>query len=305
LIEILPYFKALSDETRLRLIAIMLNHELNVNELVATLAMGQSRVSRHLKILADSGLLSSRRDGLRVFYSAAQEGPGRQILEALEPLLGREPQFELDTVRAEEVIAERTRATQRFFEDIAGDWDKLKRKVLAGFDLSSRVAQRMPRGKVAVDLGCGTGDLLETLLERAGEVIGVDSSSRMLDLARQRFASDGAAVSLRIGELEHLPLADGEADFAVASMALHHLSRPFEGIEEAHRVLSRGGRFMIVDFEKHTNETMRKEYGDQWLGFSEEELGGWLEQAGFSLDESSAFPVAAGLTIRLVTGAKS
>ena len=304
MLQALPYFKALADETRLRLVRIMMDHELNVNELVAILAMGQSRVSRHLKILADTGLLSSRRDGLRVFYSVAPEGPGRLVLDSLRPLLSNEPVFDLDAARAEEIIAERARATRRFFEDIAGDWDRLKQKVLAGFDLSALVAERMPPGRVFTDLGCGTGDLLAALLEKAGEVIGVDSSSRMLDLARRRFASDGKTVSLRIGELEHLPLRDGEADLAVASMTLHHLSRPFRGIEEAHRVLSPGGRFLILDFEKHTNEAMRSEYGDQWLGFSEEELLNWLVRAGFDIEENSLFPVGAGLTIRMVSGVK-
>ncbi len=302
--QALPYFKALADETRLRLIRIMMDHELNVNELVAVLGLAQSRVSRHLKILSDCGLLSFRRDGLRVFYAAVTDGPGQSVLRAVGPILENDPAFESDTLRAEEVIAERTKATRQFFEDIAGDWDRLKKKVLAGFDLSSRVAERMRPGKIAVDLGCGTGDLLETLLEKAGAVIGVDSSSRMLELARQRFARNGGSVSLRIGELEHLPLADGEADFAVASMALHHLSRPLKGIEEARRVLSPGGLLMVVDFEKHTNESMRKEYGDQWLGFSEEELSGWLGQAGFRIEESAAYPAGAGLTIRMVSAAR-
>ncbi len=302
--EILPCFKALSDETRLRLIWITLDHELNVKELMAVLSMGQSRVSRHLKILTESGLLSSRRDGLRVFYSAVEQGPGRRVLDAVGPLLEGDDTFRRDSFRAEEIIAERAMATRRFFEDIAGDWDRLKQKVLAGFDLSSLVARGMKPGRVAVDLGCGTGDLLETLLEKADQVIGVDSSSRMLELARNRFASNGKPVSLRIGELEHLPLRDGEADFAVASMALHHLSRPQEGIAEAFRVLSPGGRLMIIDFEKHANEAMRSEYGDQWLGFSEEELSGWLNRAGFELVESSEYPVGAGLTIRMVCAVK-
>ena len=302
--EILPSFKALADETRLRLIRIGLDHELNVKELMAVLGMGQSRVSRHLKILTESGLLSSRRDGLRVFYSAAEQGPGRRVLEAISPLLAGEELFERDQLRAGEVISERASATRRFFEYIAGDWDRLKQKVLNGFDLQGLVARQMKPGRVAVDLGCGTGDLLETLLEKSREVIGVDSSAKMLDLARERYGSNGRSVSLRIGELEHLPLRDGEADFAVASMALHHLSRPGEGIEEAFRVLSPGGRLIIIDFDKHTNETMRHEYGDQWLGFSGEELAGWLDRAGFRIEESSEYPVGAGLTIRMVCAVK-
>jgi ArsR family transcriptional regulator len=291
----LPLFKALSDETRLRLVRVLAAHELNVNELVWVLEMGQSRISRHLKILAQSGLLTSRRDGLKVFYSAVDQGPGRAVIDLLDRLnedrLGPGgTRFEADEGRAREAIEERGRAARRFFDRVAGDWEGLQKELLGGLDLTAELAARTPECRVAVDLGCGNGALLEAMEDRAQLLIGVDSSPKMIELAGQRLAGLGSRASLRIGRMEHLPLRDGEADYAVTSMALHHLARPLQGIQEAFRVLSPGGRLLMVDFEKHRTEEMRDRYGDHWLGFSLQELIGWASAAGFEVGEVIRLP---------------
>lgn len=285
--------------------AVLLHHELNVNELVTVMDMGQSRISRHLKILSEAGLLASRRDGLRVFYSAREDGPGAEMLQALSPLLADEPAFEDDLVRAARTIDQRTQDTQRFFNSIAAEWDHLRGEVLGGIDLAGEVAGQMAGQQVAVDLGCGTGQMLPALLQKAEQVIGVDSSPKMLEQARQRFASDGRRVSLRIGELEHLPLRDGEADFAMACLALHHLARPQDGLSEAHRVLQAGGRLVVVEFEQHHNEQMRTRYGDHWLGFAPQRLAGWLEQTGFTLQKTKRLPAKQGLAVQIITASKN
>ncbi len=302
--EVLTYLKALADETRLRLMNVLSRHELSVNELVDILAMGQPRVSRHLKIMTEAGLLAKRRDGVRVYYSVAKAGRGRGFIEAVASFVDEEDVFVADLDRAEAAVAERTLATQRFFDAHAGDWDRLRTEVLGDFELAAAVSARMPDCGVAVDLGCGDGHLLPALLERAEGVIGVDSSAKMLELARRRFIGDGGRVSLRIGRLEHLPLADGEADFAVTTMVLHHLSQPLAGIKEARRALKTGGLLMVVDFDKHTNERMRVKYGDMWLGFSREEIETWLEEAGFRVRDVERFSVNEGLTVQMVMADK-
>ena len=235
------YFKALSDETRLRLAHVLGRYELSVNELVSLLEMGQSRVSRHLKILTEAGLLQSRRDGLWVFYSAVNEGEGHAFLKAAEPFVTAEARMRADLDMAARILEDRALKTRQFFNAIADHWDTLSREVLGGFDLAGAVRDAMPPDcGVAVDLGCGTGLVLERMRERARKVIGVDGSPRMLELARRRFIPEGSAeawsdggapfpaagadipagspalapLSLRIGELDHLPLRDGEADFA-------------------------------------------------------------------------------------------
>lgn len=288
----LAWFKALADETRLRLVRILSRQELAVAEIVAVLGMGQSRVSRHLGILVGCGLLASRRDGAWTFYRAATTGPAADFLERVAPCLeqGGPPE---DFTAVEAVLRERRSETRRLFNAIAPDWGRLRREILGECDPAALVREVMPQVGTAVDLGCGPGDLLPSLAERAAAVIGVDSSPSMLALAERRSA--GLAVSVRMGELEHLPMADGEADFAVLCLSLHHLADPQAALAEARRVLTPQGRLVIIDFTPHGDETMRRRFGDRWLGFSREQLSAWLDRSGFTLTDWSAYPVNKGL----------
>ncbi len=301
---LLHALKALADETRLRLINMLLLYELNVGELVQILDMGQPRISRHLKILSEAGLVRWRRDGLWVFYEAVNDGDFLSLLHAVRAHFGREAQWLADKTRAEEVVRERSRATTRFFDSIAPEYDRITQDMLGNWDIKSELSQRMPDCEVALDLGCGTGDLLGVLLGKAREVIGVDSSQNMLEIARRRYAREQERLSLRIGAIEHLPLRDSEADFVLLSMVLHHLSDPGEGLREIHRVLDRNGIFYLIDFEKHSQETMRLHYGDRWLGFEEQEMELWVEKTGFQIEARHRFPTSNGLTILLFAARK-
>lgn len=296
----LPLCKALADETRLRLVRVLYEFELNVNELVAVLGMGQSRISRHLKILADNGLVSSRRDGLWVFYTAAHDSPSMKFVETLRALFPDAEAEQSDLAAAARALEDRTKATTRFFDAISDKWDKLSREILGKLELSNEIEKRLPGCGTSVDLGCGTGRLLDVLRKKSDYVIGVDSSSKMLDTARHRISDNGTKVSLRIGALEHLPVRDTEADCAVTSLVFHHLSEPRRGVAEAARILKEGGVFIIADYVKHQRETMRSRYGDRWLGFEREEMDSWLEEYGFDVEESTEFPVNEGLLIRLL-----
>ncbi len=304
MLQSLPLLKALADETRLRLCHVLLHHELNVGELVEVFGMGQSRVSRHLKILSDCGLLQYRRDGLWVFYAVPPHGAGRGLLEAALALAEQAPQLQADLQRAEAVLAERRLATRRFFDAVAGDWGSLRTDVLGEFDLQGAITQRLPQCRTVLDLGCGGGELLLALADKAGTVIGVDSSPRMIEQARRRLASKGGEVSLRIGELEHLPVRDGEADCGVISMALHHLADPRAGIAEAYRVLRDNGRLIIAELDKHDDETMRRSHQDRWLGFSARQLEAWLQEAGFIPGRSTRHQVNRRLAVLLVEAQK-
>ena len=302
----LQYFKALSDRTRLRLTRVLQRYELSVNELAQLLGMGQSRISRHLKILADAGLLTWRRDGLWVFYRAAEDGSGNGFLAAMTPFLEEDAAMPADMDMAARILEDRTRKTRQFFNAIAEDWDALNREVLGDFDLAEAVCAAVPaQCGVAADLGCGTGMVLERLRFHARELIGVDGSSRMLEFARRRFAADGHGdgepqVSLRIGELEHLPLRDGEAQFACINLVLHHLSEPLPALKEIRRILQPGGLLLATDFDKHGNERMRKDYGDRWLGFDENVLHGMFVRAGFVPRRTTRQPVGKGLCLLLI-----
>ncbi len=298
-------FKALSDETRLRLLRVLLSHELSVNELVAVLDMGQSRISRHLRILTDAGLLQSRRDGLWVFYQAAREGEHGTFLTAIAPFLEDIPEAAQDAERTEWLLEDRKNRSRQFFNDIAEDWDDLKREILGDFDLAEAVCQAMPPGcRLAVDLGCGTGSVLRRMLPRAEGLIGVDISPGMLQACRRTFADMPEAagkISLRLGDLEHLPLRDAEADFASLNLVLHHLHDPEGALREIRRILTDRGQLFLSDFQKHDDETMRSRYGDRWLGFDGTRLAMLLRQIGFSRTIMRRQRVSRGLTLLLIS----
>ena len=297
--KILNHFKALSDSTRIRVLNILLNHELNVNEIVYLMDMGQSRISRHLKTLTDAGLLECRRDGKSSFYLVPAKGPGRELIEAIRYLMDDELQLKQDLVHAENLVLARKEKAVRFFDHIASRWDRLKREILGDFDLNEAVIQAMPRSNVTVDLGCGTGELVERLQSIAEHVIGVDSSSKMIEQARNRVYPDKERVDLRLGELEHLPLKNNEADCAVVSMVLHHLSTPNRFVSEVSRVMKKNGTLVIVDFDKHNDESLRQTYGDRWLGFSKDEILSILNPNGFTMMEDRSFEIGKNLTLNL------
>jgi ArsR family transcriptional regulator len=299
-VSTLEYFKALSDISRLRIVHVLLRYELNVNELVTLLDMGQSRVSRHLKILASANLLTYRRDGLWTFYAVPPDGSGRDFLNACQPFMIGDEQAAEDLAQATRILEGRTLKTRQFFNRIAEDWDALNREVLGDFDLPATVLNLMPECDVAADLGCGTGSVLSRLREKAHRLIGVDGSPRMLDLARRRFADSADTVSLRIGELNHLPLSNAETNFACINMVLHHLVDPATVLSEIRRIVKPGGRLLISDFERHNNERMRVEYGDRWLGFERHSLEQRLRKTRFEPVSWRTEPVHNGLSVLLL-----
>lgn len=303
--DILILLKACADETRIRLLNILINHELSVNEIVDMMNMGQSRISRHLKILLDAGLLKCRRDGVWAFYSGAASGHGKSFINAMLPMLGQDETLKKDLVTASEIIEERTKTARQFFNRIAGQWDRLKTEILGSFNLDRTIAYQIPECEKAADLGCGTGDLLSVLRLRAKRVIGVDSSSEMLKEARNRLGLCGDTVDLRLGELEHLPMGDREVSAAVSSMALHHIQNPFQVIREAGRILEKDGIFIIAEYGKHSDESMRQKYGDLWLGFYPDEIRNWLENAGFRLSGTETFELRNSLVLHIYKSIKN
>ncbi len=300
--EAQQYFKALSDQTRLRLVKLLEYKELSVNEIMTVLHMGQSRISRHLKILTDTALLKSRRDGLWVFYSAVDEGDGRKLIEALDFLFTDEA-FKNDRELADDIAAQRLRETRNFFNSIAMEWESIRGGLLDDFDPVPFITANGRRYRTAIDLGCGTGDFLSPLLSVSDRVIGIDNSPAMLEIARKRFEKENGKIDLRLGELEHLPLPDHEADFALLNMVMHHLSAPMQCFIEAKRILNKEGIFKIIEFDKHSDERLRIEYGDRHLGFSEDEVLRYLEMSSFIRVSSESFSLKNGLVVRVYTSA--
>ena len=302
--ELVNYFKALSDKTRLRIFNILTDHELNVNEIVEVMGMGQSRISRHLKILTESGLLSLRQDGLWSFYTSKNDDTTKQFAISIKQSSKSDNELSEDLIRAKHVLKDRQSKTKRFFNRIAGDWDRLKKDILGEIDLTDLIINKVPSCKVTADLGCGTGELLSPLKEKADVVIGVDSSPKMLDIARKRLKDVKEGIELRLGEMEHLPLRDGELDLAVVNMVFHHVPAPAIGIKEVHRVLKSSGIFILVDFDTHSNEALRKIYGDRWLGFKKKEVEKWLVDAGFKTIDSAQIKLQKKLKLHMIVSQK-
>jgi len=305
--NITRYFKALGDETRLRLFHLLLHYELNVNELVLIMQMGQSRISRHLKVLSENGLLRQRRDGGFSYYQVPNDPEIESLSQFVSDNLGREEMGTEDLSRAQAIIKERKNQTRRFFNQVAEYWERLKRDILGELDLATAVSEEVPACSTAVDLGCGTGELLLKLLDKSETVIGVDHSTQMLKMARLKLDAENATArsDLRLGELEHLPLRDQESDVAVINMVLHHIPLPQAGIQEANRILRPGGTLIIADFAKHAREDIREKFGATWLGFESGDIDTWLTASGFSLLGSRQYPVRHGMAVNVFRAIKN
>jgi SAM-dependent methyltransferase len=232
------------------------------------------------------------------------EGEGHRFLQAVKYLFEADPVFAGDLAEADRVLKERARETTLFFDSLAEDWEKLKKEIIGAVNLNRLILAAVPGSETVVDMGCGVGDLLEPLKEKSRYLIGVDKSPKMLEQARRRFAHDGVNVDLRIGELEHLPLREGEADLAVINMVLHHVPDPLKAFREAHRVLKSGDIFIIVDLLHHQQERMRERYGDRWLGFHIDDIKKWLKNSGFAAGKISYFDLKKGLKGFMVQSVK-
>ena len=279
----LDLFKALADPSRLRLTAILLSGEFTVQELTAILGMGQSRISRHLKILAEAGILTVKRQGTWSYYRVGVDSPFFvAIRPAFEQQLATIPERQQDLSAVAAVLEERRKRSQVFFDRHARQWDDLARTLLPVPEYLPRLLALVPEGGIVVEIGVGTGGLLPALAAKAERVIGVDHSPAMLEEARRRVAESGLNdVELRLGEMTHLPLPDASADCAVLNMVLHHAADPAAVLAEIRRILLRSGILLIADLARHERETAREQLADQWLGFDEAELTSWLKEAGF------------------------
>ncbi len=302
--EIIKQFKALSDPTRLRLLHILNEVELSVNEIVSIVDMIQSGVSRHLKILLESGLLASRKEGSFMYYCASRHPETRALITLACTRIQNDPLFRLDLEKARQIITIRKNRTKRFFSTVAPQWEGLKKEVLGNFNLNAILKERVLGRSSIADLGCGTGELLGQLIQDNSRVlIGVDASPEMLEQARIKLP-DADAIELRLGEVEHLPMKDREVDTVVMSMVLYHIFRPDEAIREVFRVLAPGGLFLLADFKHHDQEDIKEIIGGTWLGFEENQVKEWLVHSGFSLQSLDKYAVERGLSIHLFTAKK-
>jgi ArsR family transcriptional regulator len=302
----LDTLKSLADPCRLRLVAILSAGEFTVQELTRILDMGQSRISRHLKILAEAGVLSVKRQGSWSYYRV---GGGNPFFSAIYPALKGEadrlPHRAEDMAAVARVLEARRRRSQEFFDRHARQWDELARTLLPVPEYLPHLVRLVPPGAEVLEIGIGTGSLLPQLAAVASRTIGVDHSPAMLAEAGRRVEDAGLAeVELRLGEMTHLPVADGGVGCVVANMVLHHAADPLAVLHEMHRVLRPDGVLVLVDLARHEREWAREQLADQWLGFDEPELSAWLNAAKFLSVKMERIEGKSGLESVLVVRAQ-
>ena len=275
---------ALADATRSRLLLLLERHELTVGELCQVLQLPQSTVSRHLKLLGDEGWAVARAEGTSRRYRMPvdrMDPAQRQLWSMVRPEVASMPHAARDAERLRSVLAERTTRSREFFSAAAGEWDRVRAELFGRrADLHALLGLLDERWTVG-DLGCGTGQLAESLAPFVARVVAVDASPEMLDAARARLA-EVPNVETRAGTLEALPVDDGALDAAVVFLVLHYVAEPAAALAEAARALRPGGRLLVVDMAPHDREEYRHAMGHLWQGFAPEELRGWAADAGLT-----------------------
>jgi ArsR family transcriptional regulator len=306
---ILDHMAALADPIRCRLLLLLERHELTVTEICSVLQLPQSTVSRHLKTLADDAWVTSRRDGTSRFYGmvVADLDPGAQRLWPLiREQVGGTNGAEQDERRLESVLSRRRSKSEEFFASASGQWDHLRAGLFGDrFHLHALLALIEPTLTVG-DLGCGTGQVSELLGPHVAKVIAVDGSADMVQAAKKRLKGL-PHVDVRRGDMEALPIDDGLLDAAVVALVLHHVPEPARALSEIHRVLTCGGRVLIVDMLPHDRVDYQQQMGHVWLGFSDRTMKKFLEAAGFEHPVMTTLPAdedAKGPSLFVATATK-
>ncbi len=284
--------KALAEPTRLRVVALLARGELTVSELVQILGQSQPRVSRHLKLLTDAGLAERLPEGAYVFYRLTDHGGGRKLAEIVRDMVPEnDAVLSRDVSRLVAIKEARAVAAQAYFESVALDWDKIRELHLSDQEVEAAMRQFAGDGpfELMVDVGVGTGRMLEVFSDRIERGIGVDINHSMLNVARLNLEKAGLQhCSVRHADVGALPFDNGVADLVTVHQVLHYLDDPALAVTECARVLKPAGSLMIVDFAPHQLEELREEYYHRRLGFSDEEMAELIERAGLSLQHHAA-----------------
>ena len=308
--EAVEVLRAAGEPSRLRILALLAREELAVLELCRVLDQSQPRVSRHLKLLAEAGLVERFPDGAWVFYRLSGAGQADDLVgELLRRIDPEDPILLRDAERLQAVWAERADAADDYFARNAPRWDEIRSLYVAEADVEAAIlaAAGPGRFKRLVDLGSGTGRMLTLLGPQADAAVGLDLSKQMLNLARARVSEAGLAhCELRHGDIFATRLPAESADLVVVHQVLHYVADPAAAVREAARIVSPGGKLIVADFAPHTLEFLREQHQHRRLGLAETEMARWLEDAGLGAVSVATLPPAReqGLTVKLWTAVR-
>jgi ubiquinone/menaquinone biosynthesis C-methylase UbiE/DNA-binding transcriptional ArsR family regulator len=304
--DLVGILKAAGESTRLRLLALLADGDHSVKDLTEILDQSQPRVSRHLKLLADAGLIQRHAEGAWAYYGLAPHGHGAELARWLVARIDpNDPRRARDKSRQEAAVAAQQATAAAYFAQVADSWDLLKTLHVPEEAIESALLEALG-GRVVdtlIDLGTGTGRILEVLSPAYKRAIGVDSSREMLAVARSRLAAAGLnQAQVRLGDIATLDGAIGLADVIVIHQVLHYFDDPGRMIAQARRLLQPGGEILIVDFASHGLEFLRTEHAHRRLGMSHEQMSSWAEAANLKVLSAREFPSKnndGGLTVCL------
>jgi ubiquinone/menaquinone biosynthesis C-methylase UbiE/DNA-binding transcriptional ArsR family regulator len=295
---LLAGLRAAGEETRLRILALLAEGELSVSDLTDILGQSQPRISRHLKLLAEAGLVRRSREGAWAFFRLDETGAGGAFAASLAAWLDRsDPVLAADRERLAAVRGTRAEVAQSYFASVARDWDRLRSLHVPDDAVEAAVEVAVGQGTpgAMLDLGTGTGRMLERIAPKFGRAVGVDANHAMLAVARANLEKAGLSrVELRQGDIYALPFPRGAFDLVIIHQVLHFLDDPGRAVREAAAMLSPGGRLIVVDFAPHEMEFLRTEHAHRRLGFSRAQIAAWFSESGLSCDMSEEITLAGG-----------
>lgn len=309
--QVVGALRAAGEQTRLRVLALLTEGELAVGELAQALDQSQPRVSRHLKLLTEAGLVERAPEGAWVFYRLPRaHSTERHFADALLAMLDpTDPVLVRDAERLDAVRAAREDMAAQYFERNAADWERVRALHLPEADIDSAVLAAAGKGpfELMVDVGVGQGRMIQLFANRVRRAEGFDTSRQMLAIARASLDDLKAKAAVRFGDAYAPPIEPGAADLVTIHQVLHFLSDPARAIAEAARMLGRGGRLVIVDFAPHQLEFLREEHAHRRLGFADAEIADWCAGAGVGRLETTALaPTTNGaLTVKIWAGDKT
>lgn len=288
--DALACFQALADPTRLRILALLRAMELSVGELAQVLGQSQPRVSRHLKIMDQAGLIARRKEGNWVFVTLGAEGVVKPALAAFDGWQQEtDPEMKADLTRLTSVKSIRATEAEDWFEHHAEEWDAIRSLHVGEATVEATIVRLLapePLGSL-LDIGTGTGRMIELLGPNAARCVGVDRSPAMLRMARSKLGGNARVqVEWRQGDLLALPLGAESMNTAVLHQVLHHAQHPGAALAEAARALAPDGRLLVVDFVAHDRREFREQNAHAWLGFSSEQMALWFREAGLRMVET-------------------
>ncbi len=302
------FFKALADEIRLRILRILLRGPFHVNEILSITGLKQSNISHHLKILSEGDVVSKKKEGSLIYYqlnNMLEQNGMKHIIKLIENQQQNIIHFQEDMARLQTVLEKRKKQAEYFFNSVGSDLDQIQSDLFQNIYSIEQTMELFDQSlNSIIDIGCGTGRNLPFLAEYAKKVIGLDSSPKMLQLSEHLCQKNYLNYELKQGDFQHIPVEDGSVEGVFMNMVLHHSSEPYKTLKEIGRILCPKGKLLLIDLLNHQDEGMRERYADIWLGFSMEEIKGWLDKLGFVIKKKTIKGIESSHAVLIIMAVK-